>query len=388
MPRSGGNPRQRRLQAVGGGGAQGRNAALAALAQTALVKGIGRAKLSSGELFQGGAIRSAQFAPRGLGYYDAFKQPVSTVVLASSVGPVTPISAHARQPIPGDLGYLAGHTDANPMTYVLNPYAGQTVGLTAHMPQTNSKIIVFNCGSSDGQVGFSMYPKSDGSMQVDYLECSAFTGLADTSDYWHHLNNTGGDITKHSSLAQGVETIPLRGSLRMINTTEERFQGGIVRVLRYNGGLLFGHDGDPNDNSALVVHEPTVDSYFILRNMIRDSARTHHMSGRDFASAKQFNTHPADFIRSQTFSSSDTLFKTCVNPRFNTILILIDDFSASGTHTNNSYEINCQVQRAGRFAPGTLHHNNAKEVPANAELASRLSALESKSGSAPSGHKG
>jgi hypothetical protein len=215
------------------------------------------------------------------------------------------------------------------------------------------------------------------------LECAAFTGLAAPSENSKaSLETTGGSHTAHSSLAQTVETIPLRGSLRMINTTEERFQGGIIRTLRYNGGLLFGHDGDPSDGGVDTVMSPTVDSYFQLRDLIRDSARTRHFSGRDFSSARQFNTHPADFIRSHTFSADQTLYEACVQPRFNTLLILIDDFTASGTQANNSYEVNCMVQRAGRFSPGTLHHNNAREVKTDPAVLSRLTELESKTGSA------
>jgi hypothetical protein len=163
-----------------------------------------------------------------------------------------------------------------------------------------------------------------------------------------------------------------------MNTTEERFQGGVVRVLRYNGGLLFGSDEDPADGTAGVNLNPTVDSYFKLRDLIRDSARTHHFSGRDFATMKQFNLHPADFIRSHTFSADKTLYDACLCPRFNTLLVLIDDFTASGTTSNNSYEVNCMVQRAARFAPGTLHHNNSKELKTDPAALSKATDSESK----------
>jgi hypothetical protein len=350
--------------------------------QAALVKGLSRMNFSSADMFKGGAIRAGRFAPRGSGYYDAFTQPVNNAVLANSVGPVTPIAGHARLPIPGDVGFIdIAPTNAagDPATYPLN----SNPALTAPMPATNSRMIVFNCGSSDSHVGFLMYPTVEGVVHVESLVCSAFNGLATPLVAPLTSTSLGGDTNIHSSLAQDVESIPLRGSIRLLNTTEERFQGGVVRTLRYNGGLLFGHDGDPADYSGNVFPGPTVDSYFRLRDMIRDSARTHHHSGRDFASAQQFNLHPADFIRSNTFSATHTLYNACITPKFNTLLILIDDFTASGTHTNNSYEVNCQVQRAGRFAPGTLHHNNGKEMRHDAELLARVTALENKNGSAP-----
>jgi hypothetical protein len=94
---------------------------------------------------------------------------------------------------------------------------------------------------------------------------------------------------------------------------------------------------------------------------------------------KQFNLHPADFIRSHTFSADKTLYDACLCPRFNTLLVLIDDFTASGTTSNNSYEVNCMVQRAARFAPGTLHHNNSKELKTDPAALSKATDSESKS---------
>jgi hypothetical protein len=339
-------------------------------------------------------LSNAQLAPRGHGYYDAFTMQASNIVMASSVGPVTAMSGHARLPIPGAAGYI-GPAPQNPdgsgaATYV--PYgpaaSGTTLGLTAPLPETNSRIFVFNCGSSDDEVGLLMYPNLAGNMTVEKMKVSAFTGLANpAANTYHDVDTIGSDKLHGSSLAQGVESIPLRGSLRIVNTTEERFQGGMVRTLRYNGGLLLGHDGDPGPMLPLFVASgpsdyvdttPTVDSYLKLRDLIRDSARTHHYSGRELGSAMQFNLHPADFIRSHTFSKDKTLYEAILTPRFNTLLVLIDDFTASGTTANNSYEVNVQVQRAGRFSPGSLHHNNAKDTRADAQLLSKITELESK----------
>jgi len=203
-------------------------------------------------LYQGGALSNAQLAPRGHGYYDAFTMQASNVVMASSVGPVTTMSGHGRLPIPGAEGYIGlspqNPDGTGPTTYV--PYgpppAGQTLALTLPMPQTNSRMFVFNCGSSDEEVGLLMYPNLSGTMTVEKMRVSAFAGLTNPTFHSHlEVDTHGGDKLVPSSLAQGVESIPLRGSLRIVNTTEERFQGGMVRTLRYNGGLLFGHDDDP-----------------------------------------------------------------------------------------------------------------------------------------------
>lgn len=369
----------RRLNAVQGTPAQRRPSYSAAMAQAALVKGLGRLKLSSSDMFRGGALSNAQFAPRGHGYYDAFSNPPNAVVLASAVGPVTPMVGHARMPIHGSEGHIAtGAVNAagQPSSYADNRLTSAGVSITLPMPATNSRMFVFNVGSSDDEVGFVMYPTVEGTMFVDKMRCSALAGFANPGQLnWISADMNGGDTGVHSSVAQDVETIPLRGSLRIVNTTEERFQGGMVRTLRYNGGLLFGHDVT---NSTSVVVEPTVDSYFKLRDLIRDSARSEHYSGKDFSKAKQFNLHPADFIRSHTFSSDKTLYEAILTPRFNTLLVLIDDFTASGTTHNNSYEVNVLVQRAGRFAPGTLHHNNAKEMPTDSAMLAKLTDLESK----------
>lgn len=377
------NVRGRRLQPVAS--ARASNAAMAAMMQASLVKGLGRVKLSSGELFQGGALRNSQFAPRGHGYFDAFKMQPQTAVLANAVGPVTPIVGHARLPLPGHVGYIpanAQNSAGNNSTYESDSTSGSgQVTLHVPMPQTNSRILVFNVGSSDETVGFWMYPNVEGSMEVENLNCSAFTGLADpTINNGYTMDAHGGNPDNASRLAQGVESIPLRGSIKIVNTTERRFQGGVVRTLRYNGSLLFGHDMDPGDNASGVNFNPTVESYFALRDLIRDSARTQHYSGEDFSSPKQFNLHPADFIRSHTFSADKTFYEAVRYPRFNTLLVLIDDFTASGTTNNNSYEANCIVQRAGRFSPGTLHHNNAKDMKQDADFLGRMTAIEQKLG--------
>jgi len=359
----------------------------AAYMQGAAVKGLGRAKLTSDQMYSGGALSNAQLAPRGQGYYDAFANKADDAILANAVGPVTVMTGHARMPINGSEGYIP----ENPMWPVTSTtpavYAKNTTWTVKdkNFTKSNSKILVFNCGSSNHSVGTLLYPQADGDMKVQDLFCTAFLGLANPKDNHYNLSdNTGGDPNLNSDTTQGVESIPLRGSLRIINTTEAVRQGGIVRILRYNGGILFGHDHDPaSPVSDYTRFAPTVDSYYTIRDMIRDSARTRHYSGKDFTQHKQFNLHPADFVRSHTFSQDLTLYEAIIQPRFNTLLILIDDFESADSTTNNSYEVNVLCQRAGRFSPGSLHHNNSKELRAMGDKLNAHIAAEAKKTTQP-----
>jgi hypothetical protein len=125
----------------------------------------------------------------------------------------------------------------------------------------------------------------------------------------------------------------------------------------------------------------TTETFLEIVDMMRDSARSLPLSGHDLVHCHQSNTYPADFVRSHTFKWDDTLHEAILTPKYNTTLILIDDFSpstgeGSGSAPNNTYSITCKVQRACRFKPGTQMHNKAITLSADSQRHSKAAGWE------------
>lgn len=321
------------------------------------------------------------FAPRGQGYYDAFASTPDTAIVSNSVGPVTAVTGVSRD---AALGFT---TQSG--TY------GDHDGLTT-TAQTNSKIIIFNPGSSDDVVGVILEPiASSGSLHVHQkpIKCTAFQDMGPVNLPTQGNSAEQDPATNHpleANPARRTESIPLRGSLRIRNVTEQLNVGGTVRFLRYNGSLNVGWKAWHRVNASAdppASHEQGVFSaadattiintqaYFDLRDMVRDAERTRHMSGRELVEGVQSNTYPSDFIRSHEFRDDDGFWECVKYTKFCSLIILIDDFTPSGGQ-NNSYELNVKVHRAARYAPGTLLHNLAETLVANSALASQFVARE------------
>jgi hypothetical protein len=173
-----------------------------------------------------------------------------------------------------------------------------------------------------------------------------------------------------------IENIPLRLSVQIRNTTAALDVGGMVRVLRYNGGLTLvpaderGIGGEPavgaTSGATDTTAPPITDrvdlyQYMLLKDMIRKATRTRHLSGSELCTPFQTNNYPADAVRSMTFESTRDFELALREPSYNTTLILIDDFeSTSGK--NNSYELVLAAQRAARYSPGTPMHSLARTL--------------------------
>lgn len=356
---SGGQAGQRKANQRGAGRRQAtRNQR--ALARGAMLRSIPRGPVQPKDArFRGGAMTNQYFAPRGQGYYDAFASTPDAAILSTAVGPCTPIEGFARTILPGG----GGVTDL--------PYQVVTGSSTlAANVTTNARLLVFNVGSSDSQLGASFELYDNGgtaAVRVEPILASAFAELGPaftntTSDY-DHLR---GDVFDRD-VAMRIESIPLRGSLRLRNITERYSVGGEVRIMRYNGGLSLRHAFNGGTLHSLGVAE-----FLDICDMMRDTKRATTFGADDLLTAHQLNTYPADSIRSHTFGS-DTSFDECVlTPKFCSLIILIDDFKSGTAQINNTYSVNIVAHRAARFKPGSLLHHKARLMPTNPGLHHKL----------------
>merc|ERR1711934_989999 len=95
---------------------------------------------------------------------------------------------------------------------------------------------------------------------------------------------------------------------------------------------------NPQDGDMSVPH------FLEICEMLRDTSRSHTLSGHELCTMHQSNTHPADFIRSHAFQDGTTFSEAVVQPKFNTVLILIEDFSSTNTSgINNTYSLTCNI---------------------------------------------
>lgn len=325
------------------------------LARNAGMRSIPRQIAPKPERFQRGLPGTSHtVAPRGLGYYDAFVCQPDALVMASQVGPCTPIEGFTRVNVVGGSG----------ITDLSYPSISGSTTLTTSGLTDNSILFVFNPGSSDAEVARIYRLREDaanaGTAEVVYEEVgvTAFSelGPATSTSYYQELNIADGDPDSVQGPEGRIESIPCRGSMRIRNVTESLAVGGEIRILRYNGGLHLGHDtpGTSDMSSAMGVAE-----YLNICDMIRDTKRTHTLDGHEVKAAHQSNTYPADHIRSMTFSSAKSFEESVHFPSFCTLLVLVDNFKASASQVNNTYSIGMTVHRAARFKPGTLLHSKA-----------------------------
>jgi hypothetical protein len=165
-----------------------------------------------------------------------------------------------------------------------------------------------------------------------------------------------------------VESIPLRGSVRLRNITEHFQVGGEVRVLRYNGGLSLKSDSEPLIANGFVNMTPK--EFLLICDMMRQTKRATTLGAEELRKTHQFNTYPADSIRSHTFLSDTSFEESVYTPKFCTLIVLFDDFK-SGSGSGNTYSVDVVVHRAARFAPGSLLHNKARVLPSHAPTHSK-----------------
>jgi len=359
--------------------------------------------------FAAGATSNFALAPRGQGLYDAFACKPDHAILSQAVGPVTCVEAYARHVVTGSelldgLEYYIGqHFGQGPNGEMSNTQAGVAYHPPVH---GNSTLIAFNPGSSNDVVAKIFKLKKDDTnptfavIEETVIGATAFTELDMGPAYQigqtfvkpdggkqnqDQPTSAAGIHPNLDSATARIESIPLRGSLRIRNISESFAVGGEVRFLRYSGGLLLGQSMNNQvvESGQVVASSPGylpdtmgVDEYLKICDMIRETKRAHTFTGKELTEPHQCNTHPADAIRSHTFQDDTTFFEACHRPKFCTLLVLIDDFASSG-NVGNTYSLNMVVHRAGRFRPGTIHHNNAKDLPVNSGVSSSHANKES-----------
>lgn len=341
-----------------------------ALAQGAILRSLPRGPVQPKDVrYRGGALSNQHFAPRGQGYYDAFASMPDSAILSSAVGPCTPIEGFARYIVSGS----AGVSNIPYQVVTGNP------ALTANIT-TNAKLIVFNVGSSDSQLAASfevVNVNGQAEIHAEPIHAAAFAELGPaTTTLSNPLNpnwatygggpdggNIEGGSAQDTDPTMRVESIPLRGSLRLRNITERYSVGGEVRMMRYNGGLFLGHN--PTAVHADLSTMMGVTEFLDICDMMRDTKRATTFGADDLLTAHQMNTYPADSIRSHTFMSDTSIIEACLHPKFCTLIVLIDDFKSGTAQVNNTYSLNFVAQRAARFKPGSLLHHKAKLMATN-----------------------
>lgn len=370
-----------------------------AMNHTAGMKSIPRTVPTKVQRYTQGGLSNLTIAPRGHGYYDAFVNAPEATILANSVGPVTPLQGIGRALVSGTGNQSFSVPDV--------PIRAGVDALLYSTVTTNSRLIVFNPGSSDDVVAWILKPGPGGVIERETIRSPQFTGSLGPASDGHGIRDVPYGVLSraepaplvteslhHPDVSSGTgarsgaevgwagnypsmrtESIPLRGSLRIRNVTQALNVGGTVRILRYNGGLAFNMprfqaDVQGSEATSEAVQgsaPPDVDLgfYFWVCSMIRNAARTRHYGGSELCETHQVNTHPADFVRSHTFMQDTTFREALLAPKYSTTLILIDDFVDGAGGINNSYEINFNVQRAARFAIGSLLHTKAIVLRAN-----------------------
>jgi hypothetical protein len=343
------------------------------LMQGALMRSIPKAIMSKEVRYHRGAPSTSHtFAPRGHGYYDAFVNQPDSLCLASQVGPCTPVEGFTRVNLLG----TAGVTDA---TYTL--WSGFQVATTAKVTD-NTSLLIFNPGASDMVVAQHVRLVADGaniaSVKTDDISILAFAdfGPVLTPSHWNAIDDHDRAVTEVRQEppldpAGRIESIPVRGSMRIRNITENFGIGGEVRIMRYNGGLNL----NPTDTVA-NPQSMSVKDYLDICDMLRDTKRALSMDGHELKQPQQSNSYPADHVRSMTFKQDNHFNEAVMYPSYCTIIVLVDNFKASQTQVNNSYSVAMTVQRAARFKPGTLLHSKSISPPADAGQHSTHAKLE------------
>lgn len=327
----------------------------ARLAQRAQLRSIPKTLVNKELMLASGTpSKLTAFAQRGQGTYDAYAKTPESAVLAAQVGPCTPVEGFARLAMPGSVG-------VSDKTYDLA--TGSELGGLGQIT-SNAQLVVFNPGSSDSVIAKSYHlkPSAVNSAYADVesntVSCAAFSEMGPTAN-WPQVaaDHYDGDPTTQSHPTGRVESIPIRGSMRIRNITESFSVGGEVRIMRFNGGLnlAFDHPGTTEVNQSQMG----VSEFISICDMMRESKRAHTFDAAELRSTHQVNTYPADSVRSHTFKEDTSFWEAVMTPKYCTILVLIEDFksSMSPLGVNNTYSFGFVAQRAARFRPGTILHN-------------------------------
>jgi hypothetical protein len=257
----------------------------------------------------------------------------------------------------------------------------------------NTTLIVLNGGSSDNVLGriYHLQSNSTGTDLVvatqeitapqfselgpTRLFAQAMTGVHSQHPGMFLAPNVDGDWTTTQGATGRIESIPLRLSARIKNITENFSTGGEVRFLRYNGGLNVGHE-ETDDGVGKIVDVMDAPTYLEIVNMLKNTKRSTPLGGKDLSTPHQVNTYPADNIRSASFQDDTSFLESVIQPKFCSLIILIDNFKAGSSAINNTYTLSVTCHRAARFAPGSIHYAKQRHLPAAPDLIAKSTAHE------------
>lgn len=353
-------------------------------ASAALPNKPGRERIAADVQFRSNPTNRRQIAPSGHGYYDAFTTMPNTAVTAMSIGLATPIKGLCR------IG-----TPSVTMEQIVDSHG---VGDT-----TNALLLVFNAASNDANIARFYHMGASGVVEHTAKRpiVHAFNGLmashlgdhnADgqpvpVSQGTGYVNEHGpgsewsATLQTHDEVAHahipfssdGVESIPVRGSMRIRNVSEALKVGGVVRVLRFTGAMDLPSTtpGDPNMSPKWEG----------LLDGIRNSPHTVTYGGQELVHMKQINQYVVDQTRCTTFESTKNFDSGVMKPAMTTIYVLFESFAPSGSMVGNQYELTFCCQRLARFDAGTLLGSQAISVQDSAQFVSAARNKEEASGS-------
>jgi len=351
-----GNPPagRRRARATRAQTAASRAAMAATLARGAQLRSIPKHRVTKEMMLATGApSKLTAFAQRGQGTYDAYAKTPESATLAAQVGPCTPVEGFARLAMPGSTG-------VEDKTYDIE--TGSSGPTITGQITSNAQLVVFNPGSSDSVIAKAYHLKANGTyaeVAEHPVTCAAFfeMGPSMQSDGVYQIDNYDGNANTSSHPTGRVESIPIRGSMRIRNITENFAVGGEVRIMRFNGGLNLAYDIP----GTAAVHQSYmgVKEFLAICDMMRESKRAQTFDAAELRTTHQVNTYPADSVRSHTFKEDTSFWEAVMTPKYCTILVLIEDFKStmSASGANNTYSFGFVAQRAARFRPGTILHN-------------------------------
>jgi hypothetical protein len=220
---------------------------------------------------------------------------------------------------------------------------------------------------------------NNASVLMQPVQCAAFEELGPTATHGTmDVDNLQAKSTASPDVrspTMRVESIPLRGSVRIRNITEHLSLGGEVRIMRLNGDLLLA--SDTGDGMWDPLNPLNVRDFLSICDMMRDTKRAKTFGAGELVSTHQSNTYPADSVRSHTFGSDTSFVESVAHPKFCSLIILIDDFRTGASQTNNTYSLDFVVHRAARFRPGSLLHSKQLTFPTNQQAHTKQQSHES-----------
>jgi len=283
---------------------------------------------------------STHAIPRGVGYYDAFRNPPGNIAFPASMGEATPIRSVCRFTTPSGAGDVS---NAAQLILIFNDVAGATVA---------------RC--------YNVADKANADPPTETVY----------------------KASQFESIGKTVPFIPTRQSVRITNTTQVVQRGGVVRFLRVNN-LSNRLRMYPNASFTDATHpnRVTVQHVLEMMEMIRESPKSRTLGAAELGRPRQWNAYITDLVGSSTFvertlpgsdqwttaASGEWDFASAAAQPMSILCFLIEPHSTE----NNTFEVAIMSQRLYRFPYGSLLSSFARDVAhMSHETAHKLKATE------------